>query len=104
MITDITAYRKARQKTAVVPLPDSDEEMEIHGLSAAGYSALLEVQREHKGDNILRAMTVIKWGCDAFASSTVAEVHEAVVLDDAMFLMEKIMDLSGTAEDSEKKS
>lgn len=105
MIGDLEAYRKARRKTKVVTLPGSGgQQMEVQNLSAAGYTALMDVQREHEGDHVRRAMTVVKHGCPLFADVAIEEVTETVYLDDATFLMAEILALSGTEEDSEKNS
>ncbi len=104
MIEDRDSYRKARRKTKVITLTDTDEQIEIVNLNAAGYRAMIEAQREHKGDNIMRTMTVVKWGVPAFSDLTVEEVLDTVYLEDAMTLQLAIMELSGTDEDSEKKS
>lgn len=104
MITDREAYLKARRKTKVVSLPESDDQMEIWNLTAAGYCAMLECQNNPAADNFRRIMTVVKWGVPAFAALTVEECLDTVLMEDAMFLQTQIMELSGTGEDSEKES
>lgn len=101
MIKDADSFRKARVKTKVVNLPDSDEQIEVSKMTAGGWIAL-QAKRSESDDPIQQAMCMVKWGCPIFAGMSVEEVAEIVPADDAMFIAGEVMALSGLDEDAEK--
>ena len=83
----------------MVELPDSDEQIEICSMNAAGYVALAEAQRKHEGNQAYQTVVILKYCVPAFSERSMDEILDVLDMSDALFLSKEIMELSGLGDD-----
>lgn len=99
MIEDIDQLKKARRKVKVVTFPNSKDQIEICGLSAAGWSALMRCRDEKPEDSTAHAGIVCLHGAPIFAGKSLEDVLEAIELPDVIWLATEIQGLTAVEED-----
>jgi hypothetical protein len=91
----VSAARFARKTVDVEGLGGID----IQALSAKGFSAFAEAQREGT-DNISAALILIQHGVPEWSSHTVEELGESLDPELVMLLSTEIAEISGMGDDS----